>query len=63
MEVGSEEFFDTLDSSAELYKKYQMAIHKDPIEECDKNSFVNFLAKSPLQVHFGQTCSILNGTE
>lgn len=48
----SDEFLNTLDESASLYKKYQMAIHGDPPEECDRKSFLNFLVKSPLQVHF-----------
>ncbi|XP_012253206.2 arginyl-tRNA--protein transferase 1 isoform X2 [Athalia rosae] len=47
--VASEEFLDTFDSSAEVYRKYQMAIHQDPPEECDRLSFTNFLANSPLQ--------------
>ncbi|KAG7198710.1 hypothetical protein KM043_001702 [Ampulex compressa] len=49
MKVMSEEFLKTLDLSANLYKKYQMAIHGDPSEECDKKSFCNFLVCSPLQ--------------
>ncbi|XP_014486231.1 PREDICTED: arginyl-tRNA--protein transferase 1 isoform X2 [Dinoponera quadriceps] len=47
--VMSDEFLDTLDTSASVYKKYQMAIHGDPPEECDRKSFFNFLVKSPLQ--------------
>ncbi|RLU23926.1 hypothetical protein DMN91_004134 [Ooceraea biroi] len=45
----SDEFLNTLDVSADLFKKYQMAIHNDPPEQCDRRSFVNFLVKSPLQ--------------
>ncbi|KAL6438535.1 hypothetical protein ACFW04_004542 [Cataglyphis niger] len=47
--VMSDEFFNTFDASANLYKKYQMAIHNDPPEECNQKSFFNFLVKSPLQ--------------
>lgn len=50
--VMSEEFLSTLDTSASLYKKYQMAIHGDTPEQCDQKSFFNFLVRSPLQVHF-----------
>lgn len=52
MRVRTEEFLKSLDKSANLYKKYQMAIHGDEPEECNKKTFVNFLVKSPLQVHF-----------
>lgn len=48
----TEEFLKSLDTSANLYKKYQMAIHGDEPEECNKKTFINFLVKSPLQVHF-----------
>ncbi|XP_043665052.1 arginyl-tRNA--protein transferase 1 isoform X2 [Vespula pensylvanica] len=47
--VMTEEFLKSLDTSANLYKKYQMAIHGDEPEECNKKTFVNFLVKSPLQ--------------
>ncbi|XP_072761279.1 arginyl-tRNA--protein transferase 1 isoform X4 [Anoplolepis gracilipes] len=47
--VMSDEFLSTFDVSTSLYKKYQMAIHNDPPEECDQKSFFNFLVKSPLQ--------------
>ena len=48
----SDEFLTTLDESTNLYKKYQMAIHNDEPEECDKTSFLNFLVKSPLKVYY-----------
>ncbi|KAL2716097.1 arginyl-tRNA--protein transferase 1 isoform X1 [Vespula squamosa] len=47
--VMTEEFFKSLDTSANLYKKYQMAIHGDEPKECNKKTFINFLVKSPLQ--------------
>jgi len=50
--VISEEFYNTSDKSVDLFKKYQMAIHNDPPEQCDRKSFFNFLIKSPLQVYF-----------
>ncbi|XP_012218425.2 arginyl-tRNA--protein transferase 1 isoform X1 [Linepithema humile] len=49
VKVRSEEFLNTFDASANLYKKYQMAIHGDLPDQCDKKSFFNFLVKSPLQ--------------
>lgn len=48
--VMSVEFVETMNVSASLYKKYQMAIHRSEPHECDKQSFFNFLVKSPLQV-------------
>lgn len=48
----SDEFLNALDTSASLYKKYQMTIHGDTPDQCDKKSFINFLVRSPLQVHF-----------
>lgn len=50
--VLSDEFWNTLDASAGLYKKYQMAIHGETPDQCDQKSFFNFLVRSPLQVHF-----------
>lgn len=50
--VMSDEFIETLNISADLFKKYQMTIHRETEEESDNKSFFNFLVKSPLQVHF-----------
>ncbi|KAL0118102.1 hypothetical protein PUN28_009046 [Cardiocondyla obscurior] len=47
--VMSDEFLDTIDASASLYKKYQMAIHGDTPDQCDQKSFFSFLVRSPLQ--------------
>ncbi|XP_076244333.1 arginyltransferase 1 isoform X2 [Calliopsis andreniformis] len=47
--VLTDEFVDTLDESVNLYKKYQMAIHKERPEECDKMSFFDFLVRNNLQ--------------
>ncbi|XP_018398140.1 PREDICTED: arginyl-tRNA--protein transferase 1 isoform X2 [Cyphomyrmex costatus] len=47
--VMSDEFLNTLETSANLYKKYQMTIHGDTPEQCDQKAFYNFLVKSPLQ--------------
>lgn len=49
VKVLSDEFIMSLDKSASLYKKYQMAIHGDDPTECNKKAFVKFLVKSPLQ--------------
>lgn len=48
--VSSEEFMETLDECVELFKKYQIAVHNDEPDECDKQSFLNFLGKTPLKV-------------
>lgn len=48
----SDEFIDTLDASVEVYRKYQMAIHKESPEQCDKMSFFEFLVRNNLQVFF-----------
>ena len=47
----SEEFERTLKESCRLFQKYQMNIHKDNEIDCDQASFVDFLVKSPLEVH------------
>lgn len=47
----SDEFLKTLDESANLYKKYQMTVHNDDPEDCDKSSFFKFLCKNSLQVY------------
>lgn len=57
--VMSEEFLETHDKSAKLYKKYQMTIHKDKPKNCDKRAFIDFLVRSPLQVHFVQLHTIV----
>ncbi|XP_074102536.1 arginyltransferase 1 isoform X2 [Cotesia typhae] len=47
--VSSEEFMETLNQSVELFKKYQIAVHNDEEDECDEQSFLNFLGKTPLK--------------
>lgn len=49
--VKSDEFFESFDASADLYKKYQMAIHGESAEECDE-SFLCFFVRHTLEVHF-----------
>lgn len=63
--VMSDEFLNTLETSASLYQKYQMAIHGDTPEQCNQKSFLNFLVRSPLQVHFVSNLFvfIMNDTE
>lgn len=46
----SNEFKETIRVSHELYKKYQMHIHKDKEEDCTMEQFQRFLVMSPLQV-------------
>jgi arginine-tRNA-protein transferase len=41
----------------ELYKKYQIAVHKDPESKLQKDGFTRFLCDGPLQVsHFLAVC-------
>lgn len=47
--VTSGEFKRTFKASLELYRKYQVTIHKDAPEECTEKSFYKFLVKSPLK--------------
>lgn len=54
--VMSDEFLETLSESAKLFKKYQMAIHEDPPDECDEKTFFDFLVKCPWKVHFVNQC-------
>ncbi|XP_023248172.1 arginyl-tRNA--protein transferase 1 [Copidosoma floridanum] len=49
LRVMSDEFLDLLDDEADLFKKYQMAIHKDTLEDCNKLAFFEFLVQNPLQ--------------
>lgn len=45
-----QDYLATLDESHGLFKKYQMAVHKDPESRCTKSRYENFLCKSTLQV-------------
>ncbi|XP_031849457.1 arginyltransferase 1 isoform X2 [Nomia melanderi] len=47
--VKSDEFFESFDASADLYKKYQMAVHGESAEECDKELFLYFFVRHPLE--------------
>lgn len=42
--------------SAELFAKYQIAVHNESDAECDEQQFFNFLVDTPLKVIF---CSVL----
>eukprot|EP00058_Branchiostoma_floridae_P013548 XP_002599036.1 hypothetical protein BRAFLDRAFT_104268 [Branchiostoma floridae] len=48
-EPKSEEFSRTRMESYELYKKYQIAIHKDEPDKCTMKQWTRFLVDSPLQ--------------
>ncbi|XP_019639338.1 PREDICTED: arginyl-tRNA--protein transferase 1-like [Branchiostoma belcheri] len=48
-EPNSEEFSRTRMESYELYKKYQIAIHKDEPDKCTMKQWTRFLVDSPLQ--------------
>ncbi|XP_077311500.1 arginyl-tRNA--protein transferase 1 isoform X2 [Lithobates pipiens] len=43
------EFVSTFESSAALYAKYQMSVHKDLPYECGPDEFTRFLCDSPLE--------------
>ncbi|OON19805.1 Arginine-tRNA-protein transferase, partial [Opisthorchis viverrini] len=45
---SSNEFNSTLDTSYQLYKKYQVTVHGDKPDECTMGCFTRFLVKSPL---------------
>ncbi|KAK2190729.1 hypothetical protein NP493_71g00004 [Ridgeia piscesae] len=45
----STDFNDSFPESFAVYQKYQMSVHKDPLEECDEKSFRGFLVDSPLE--------------
>lgn len=44
----NDEFELTSDTSYQLYKKYQMAVHNDTEDECTKKQWKRFLVESPL---------------
>lgn len=46
------------DEAFSLYRRYQIAVHKDPPEKLTRKSFENFLTRSPLQVIVIQIISI-----
>lgn len=41
---------ETFNVSALLFAKYQMRIHREPPDECDEETFTEFLVDSPLKV-------------
>ncbi|KAJ7394367.1 Arginyl-tRNA--protein transferase 1 [Desmophyllum pertusum] len=47
--VKSEEFEATYEQTCAVYAKYQMAVHKDRPDDCDKLQFRRFLVDSPLE--------------
>ena len=47
----SEDFRSTYrNESYQLFKKYQMTVHKEPEHDCKLRNFSQFLVESPLQV-------------
>ncbi|KER26908.1 hypothetical protein T265_05961 [Opisthorchis viverrini] len=54
---SSNEFNSTLDTSYQLYKKYQVTVHGDKPDECTMGCFTRFLVKSPL-VTFGSSLDV-----
>lgn len=51
MYVHGEEFQRTLPQSYELYTKYQLTIHNDPVKRCE--DYKDHLQKTPLKVAYG----------
>lgn len=47
---GSADFENTFVESYQLFRKYQMTIHKEPASDCDRSSYRSFLVDSPLKV-------------
>jgi len=41
------------EESFELYRKYQMAVHKEPFEKITEHSYQTFLCASPLTSSVG----------
>ena len=44
----SEEYLKTFDQSYEVFRKFQMTIHKEPEEKCGKTHFEQFCVDTPL---------------
>uniref|UniRef100_A0A1Y1MAI0 arginyltransferase n=1 Tax=Photinus pyralis TaxID=7054 RepID=A0A1Y1MAI0_PHOPY len=42
----------TFKQSSQLFKKYQMAVHNEPANECGEKQFCEFLVDTPLKVMF-----------
>ncbi|XP_076375230.1 arginyltransferase 1 isoform X2 [Megalopta genalis] len=47
--IKSDEFLESFDATADLYKKYTMAIHGESEDTCDKKSFLYFFVQHPLE--------------
>lgn len=45
--IGTPQFDATFDESYGVYKKYQMAVHKDTPDECTEEQYKRFLVKTP----------------
>lgn len=43
-------FEETFTESSEVFRKYQMSIHKEKPEDCATSSYKGFLVDSPLKV-------------
>ena len=44
----SKEFWSTFEQSYEVFRKFQMEIHREPLEKCDKSQYMQFIVSSPL---------------
>jgi len=62
-EQNDPQFQQYFQESFDVYKKYQMKIHKDPEEDCDERTFKRFLCNSPLKYQFsGGSKNVLLGS-
>lgn len=44
----SKEFWDTYEESYEVFRKFQMIIHKEPEHKCNESQYMQFIVDSPL---------------
>jgi arginine-tRNA-protein transferase len=44
----ADEFEETFEQSYEVFRKFQMIIHKEPPEKCEREHFMQFCVESPL---------------
>ncbi|CAL4098601.1 unnamed protein product, partial [Meganyctiphanes norvegica] len=50
--VNSSAFKATFNDAYKVFKKYQMTIHKENEEECERSSYINFLVDGPLAMWY-----------
>lgn len=45
---AGQEFWETYQNSYDVFRKFQMVIHKEPEHKCDRQQYLQFLVSSPL---------------